>query len=143
MSNCLRLVDSLENAIAEVICELEVFCARRKMEIRQFTTRNISYKKERTVGLDLKPRVSLDIILHLIKRITLERSETYRSMEQEKQYSLADVKLRMIVMRKMGTAPLELLTPSGATELSYITRTRNLRPEHNLLTIISQRSTSS
>ena len=82
-------------------------------------------------------------ILHLIKRITLERSETYRSMEQEKQYSLADVKLRMIVMRKMGTAPLELLTPSGATELSYITRTRNLRPEHNLLTIISQRSTSS
>ena len=53
--------ESLENAIAVVLYELGVFCARRKMEIHQFTTQNISYEIMRTVGNSLKPRVSLDI----------------------------------------------------------------------------------
>ena len=57
-----NVVTSLENAVAVIIYELGVFCARRKVEVHNFTTANISYERNRMVGTELKPRVSLNIL---------------------------------------------------------------------------------
>ena len=57
-----NVTDSLTNAICIMLYELGVFCARRKMEVHSFTTENISYEKDRQVGIDHKPRVSLNIL---------------------------------------------------------------------------------
>ena len=56
------VISSLENALAIVIYEMGVFCARRKQEVHSFTTQNITYESNRMVGSELKPRVSLNIL---------------------------------------------------------------------------------
>ena len=57
-----NVISSLENALAVVIYELGVFCARRQSTVHNFTTQNITYESNRMIGTDLKPRVSLDIL---------------------------------------------------------------------------------
>ena len=57
-----NVVDSLSNAISIVLYELGVFCARRKMEVHDFITENITYESTRHLGIELKPRVSLNIL---------------------------------------------------------------------------------
>ena len=52
-----NVVDSLSNAISIVLYELGVFCARRKMEVHDFITENITYESTRHLGIELKPRV--------------------------------------------------------------------------------------
>ena len=56
------VVNYLDNAVAVVLYELGVFCARRKMEVHNFVTNNVSYEKNRTIGTELKPRVSLNLL---------------------------------------------------------------------------------
>lgn len=57
-----HVTTSLENALAIIIYELGVFCARRKVEVHKFTTQNIAYESNRMIGTELKPRVSLNIL---------------------------------------------------------------------------------
>ena len=57
-----NVISSLENALAVVIYELGVFCARRQSTVHNFTTQNITYESNRMIGTDLKPRVCLDIL---------------------------------------------------------------------------------
>ena len=57
-----NVVSSLENACAIIVYELVVFCARRKVELHDFTAANINYESNRMIGTDLKPRVSLNIL---------------------------------------------------------------------------------
>ena len=56
------VVNSLENAVSIVLYELGVFCARRSIEVHKFTTENITYEKTRKIGVQLKARVSLNIL---------------------------------------------------------------------------------
>ena len=56
------VVNYLDNAVAIILYELGVFCARRKMEVHNFVTNNISYEKNRTIGTEWKPRVSLNLL---------------------------------------------------------------------------------
>ena len=56
------VVNYLDNAVAIILYELGVFCARRKMEVHNFVTNNVSYEKNRTIGNQWKPRVSLNLL---------------------------------------------------------------------------------
>ena len=56
------VVSSLLNAVAIIVYELGVFCARRGQEVHDFCSANITFEVNRMIGNELKPRVCLDIL---------------------------------------------------------------------------------